>query len=185
MTSVEKERLYQLAQHFLKALKGDVPYLSNENREWEKFIEHWLIDMPIEEEIEKMSILYDVLQPEFPLRGVIYRGMQTEKGTVLQPKQFAGFSTDKEVAKFFAGYSPMYSGNQYREGDHWLLEVNVQEAFSLIEVLPILDKKTTSKNLQEAIMHNAWESEVISPLTEDMLRLLKAYTEPKKYGISW
>lgn len=186
--TVQEKTAYQLEAEqsievFAKYVLNDCLYddTLDEIREWEEFIINWLNGTAIGDCEFEMGLLFETFQPYFSVRSTIYRGMQLAEGQELRPKPYASFSLEIEVAKYFAGYSEVYDYSGYAPGGkNYLLTVNSAKALDLSTLLQVLLEKTGNEDMQIAIEERMWETEVIAPLTEEMIQLAEVYTFPKE-----
>ena len=139
---------------------------------WENVLYDWIVGLPTDgDHLEvSMEILTRNLQDLFPYDRMIYRGAQLLPNEVLAPRMLASFSSYDEVALFFAGNSKVYGGNESPgRTNRFYIETSHPSAFALGNFLEVIRPKIISEGFAEVIDDRLWESEVIAPLTEEMI----------------
>lgn len=170
----------QSIQFFRSSLLADGLYddYDEDNRRWENFLIEWLNGSINEEVSLNMHLFFDTFKSDFPVFDTYHRGMQVKTGTTLEPRPLASFSLEPEVARFFAGFSETYGYNQCSGEERYILSVNGGEALDLSNLLLTLQERTTHQDMIIALEERLWETEVIAPLTSEMLQLVKPHVFP-------
>lgn len=139
---------------------------------WENVLYDWIVGLPTHSDhLEvSMEILTRNLHDLFPYEGIVYRGVQLPLNEVLTPRMLASFSSYDEVALFFAGNSKVYGDNESPDRtNRFYIETSHPSAFALANFLEAIRPNISTIGFGEVIDDRLWESEVIAPLTEEMI----------------
>lgn len=140
---------------------------------WEEVLYKWLNGLYYDEEdlLLSMEALHQAFVSHFPYTGEIYRGTQLPLDVKMTPRILASFSSYDEVGLFFAGDSKIY-GENFREGmpNRTFISARHDQAFHFIDFLEKLKPLTSNFPLLMLIDDRTWESEILAPLTEEMIQ---------------
>lgn len=159
--------------YFKKALFGAVPYDSThpEIRIWEEFLNEWVKGDINDKTTEWMKLMYLELRDLFPYSGVLWRGMKIKRSDELYSMELASYSDSAEVAAFFAGLTDLdvFQEEEGVEYDNILMEIEVEDAFALDDLLQLITGFTNNEDLYCTIDDKGSENEKIYPLTDYLL----------------
>lgn len=150
---------------------------------WEDVIYKWLNGLYYDDEelLLSMKALHQVFVAHFPYTGEVYRGTQLPIEQEMTPRNLASFSSYDEVALFFAGDSEVY-GENFRDGrpNRTIISTRHAQAFHFVHFLEKLKPLTSHFPLLIQIDDRTWESEVLAPLTEEMIQSAQPVTKIKE-----